>query len=77
MLVAHDSMGQTPGGILTRIAADGARIILPVVAESPFTAQISAFAAMLAGAPHPFDLARDLAAFRLLDAAYTEAKRCL
>ncbi len=67
-IVAVDTMGQTPGGSVTwRDAATGAVAPVPFdAAASPFAAQAAAFADAVAGRPHPFDAARDLAALRLL-----------
>ena len=67
-IVATDTMGQTPGGVVTITdAADG--IATPIGFDdrlSPFTTQARAFAAAVRGEPHMFDAARDLAAMRLL-----------
>ena len=77
MLVATDSMGQTSGGRLVRIdGATGVAQAIAVAEASPFARQAQAFADMLAGRPHPFDIARDLDGFRLLDAAYKRAQSC-
>ena len=66
-IVATDTMGQTPGGAVSIIGADG--VASPIAFDhrlSPFAAQARAFAAAVRGAPHMFDAARDLAAMRLL-----------
>ena len=67
-IVAMDTMGQTAGGSLMIIdGATGATRPLHFDArQSPFAAQAAAFADAVAGRPHPFDAARDLAAMRLL-----------
>ncbi len=78
LLVAVDTMGQTPGGHVTIIdGATGASEPLPVADadESPFLAQVRAFGSALRGGPCPFDGARDLAVMRLLEQAYG-ASRC-
>ena len=74
MVIATDTMGQTPGGRLVRIdAATGARTeqVLPDdPRRSPFVAQVEAFAAALRGGPaFPFPARRDLRTFALLEAA--------
>lgn len=71
-LVAVNTMGQTAGGTLTRIdAATGAATAVPFdTAISPFTAQLSAFTAAVAGtAQWPWSLRRDLRLHELLHAA--------
>ncbi len=72
MIVAEDTMGQTPGGRLTLIdGASGAPTPLPFdAAASPFEAQARAFAAAVRGEAHDFSVERDLHTMRLLDAAY-------
>ena len=68
-LVALDTLGQTPGGTLTRHdAAGGEPVAVPFdTATSPFTAQLAAFSAAVAGrAPWPHPLARDLRLHELL-----------
>jgi len=71
-LVAQNTMGQTPGGTLTRIdARTGAATDVPFdTVTSPFTAQLAAFGAAVAGtAPWPWPLDRDLRLHELLHAA--------
>ena len=71
-LVAVNTMGQTAGGTLTRIdAATGATTAVPFdTATSPFTAQLGAFTAAVAGtAQWPWSLRRDLRLHELLHAA--------
>jgi 1,5-anhydro-D-fructose reductase (1,5-anhydro-D-mannitol-forming) len=68
-LVADDTMGQTPGGRLTRVdAATGVATAVPFdTTTSPFTAQLAAFGAAVAGrAPWPWPLERDLRLHELL-----------
>ena len=74
MLVATDTMGQTPGGQLALIDAEtGARVERSFAedpSQSPFKAQVEAFAAsVLAGQAFPFPPRRDLKNFALLEAA--------
>jgi predicted dehydrogenase len=76
---ATDTMGQTPGGALTRtcgktglsqdLAFDGI--------TSPFTVQAAAFASAAQGAPHDWSPTRDLRLMRLFDLAHREARACL
>ncbi|MGF1552182.1 MAG: Gfo/Idh/MocA family protein [Paracoccaceae bacterium] len=69
MLVAENTMGQTPGGRLVRTdAASGAAEELALEDDrSPFTVQIERFNAHVAeGAPFPGGAAGDLAQHRLL-----------
>ena len=80
-LVAVDTLGQDPGGTLTRIdAVTGAPA--PVAfdaAVSPFARQLAAFAAAVRGeAPWPYPVERDLALHELLLASTTrtEALSC-
>ena len=79
MLVATDTMGQTPGGrVELHCGRTGDVTPLPFDTElSPFTAQAAAFAAAVRGEAHDFDMARDLALMRLFDGAYREAQSCL
>ncbi|MET0190943.1 MAG: Gfo/Idh/MocA family oxidoreductase [Pseudonocardia sediminis] len=75
-LVAEDTMGQTAGGTLTRIdARTGARSGVDFdTATDPFTAQLAAYTAAVAGTtPWPFPLDRDLRLHRLLDDAMTRS----
>ncbi|MBW0130198.1 Gfo/Idh/MocA family protein [Pseudonocardia oceani] len=68
-LVAVDTLGQTPGGTLTRIdATTGEAVDVPFdTTTSPFTAQLAAFSAAVAGtADWPYPLHRDLALHTLL-----------
>ncbi|MGH3873243.1 MAG: Gfo/Idh/MocA family protein [Pseudonocardiaceae bacterium] len=71
-LVAVNTMGQTAGGTLTRIdAATAAATAIPFdTLTSPFTAQLGAFSAAVAGtASWPWPLRRDLRLHRLLHTA--------
>lgn len=71
-LVAENTMGQTAGGTLTRFdAGTGAAVDVPFdTATSPFTAQLAAFGAAVAGtAGWPWPLRRDLRLHELLHAA--------
>ena len=80
LLVATDTMGQTPGGSVTLTRSDGGESVLGVKIvkmESPFTAQAAAFQAAVRGEPHDFSIDRDLALMRLFDRAYQEARACL
>ena len=83
MIVALDTMGQTPGGSVTlRCGRTGAETPLPFdAAISPFAAQAAAFAAAVRGEGHDFSIARDLELMRLFDAAHQkamgEAQACL
>ena len=75
-LVAIDTLGQTPGGTLTRHdAAGGDPVAVPFdTTTSPFTAQLAAFSAAVAGrAPWPHPLARDLRLHELLTTALEAA----
>jgi predicted dehydrogenase len=68
-LVAEDTLGQDPGGTLTRIdAATGAAEPVPFdTAAGPFARQLAAFGAAVRGeAPWPYPLDRDLALHALL-----------
>jgi predicted dehydrogenase len=72
-LVAENTMGQTPGGTLTRIdVASGAATDVPFdVVTSPFAAQLGAFsAAVLGAADWPWPLERDLRLHELLHTAW-------
>ena len=79
-LVATDTLGQDPGGTLTRIdAVTGASA--PVAfdaATSPFARQLAAFGAAVRGeAPWPYPVERDLALHELLLASTrTETMSC-
>lgn len=79
LLVATDTMGQTPGGGVTlRCGRTGEERSVPVdTALSPFAAQAAAFQAAARGEPHDFSVERDLDLMRLFDQAYQEALRCL
>ncbi|MEH1164031.1 Gfo/Idh/MocA family oxidoreductase [Micromonospora sp. CPCC 205539] len=70
-LVAVDTLGQTAGGILTRLdAATGTAVDVPFdTATGPFTAQLRAFSAAVRGAPWPWPLERDLRLYELLHSA--------
>ena len=79
MLIAEDTMGQTLGGRLTRVdgrTGAAARVRFDADA-SPFARQAAAFADAVRGAPHDFDLDRDLALMEAFCAAHEEAARCL
>jgi 1,5-anhydro-D-fructose reductase (1,5-anhydro-D-mannitol-forming) len=68
-LVAEDTLGQDPGGRLTRIdAATGVAEPVPFDTEAgPFARQLAAFGAAVRGeAPWPYPLDRDLALHALL-----------
>ncbi len=78
MAVAHNTMGQTPGGALTLIdARTGAahEVAVPEAEDvSPFQTQIAAFSqSLLDGVPFPFTPERDLHTMRLLQAAQANA----
>lgn len=79
MLIASDTMGQTPGGsVALHCGRTGAATALPFDVDlSPFAAQAAAFARAVRGEAHDFDLARDLRLMRLFDTAYREAQSCL
>jgi predicted dehydrogenase len=71
MVIATDTMGQTPGGTLTLIdAVTGSRteLSVPDIERSPFLNQIEAFGdAILAGQPFPYPAERDLRLFTLME----------
>lgn len=74
--LAVNTMGQTPGGRLTRTGLDGVARAVSFAAEdrSPFAAQVEAFAACVrAGEPFPYPAARDLHTMRLVAACGREA----
>jgi predicted dehydrogenase len=76
MAVAHNTMGQTPGGTLHLIdAATGASVEERISSKediSPFEAQVEAFShCLLAGEPFPFPPAGDLHTMRLLEEGNT------
>ena len=77
LIVALDTMGQAAGGSVTiRCGRTGDERPLPFdTATSPFTAQATAFAAAIHGAPHDFSAVRDLALMRTFTAAHEEAQR--
>ena len=78
LLVAENTMGQTAGGSVTLVRADGASEPLAFDAlRSPFQIQMEAFARAVAGKAHDFDLERDLALARLLHGALEAAGGCL
>jgi 1,5-anhydro-D-fructose reductase (1,5-anhydro-D-mannitol-forming) len=67
--VAVDTMGQTAGGSLGLLVPEFVEVPFDT-ATSPFTAQVAAFTAAVAGlAPWPYDPARDLRLHRLLTEA--------
>jgi predicted dehydrogenase len=75
MLVATDTMGQTPGGSLVRRcgrSGDTAPVPFDALA-SPFARQAAAFELAAKGGAHDFSPARDLDLMRLFDCAYREA----
>ena len=74
MVIATNTMGQTPGGTLEIIdPKDGARRAVEIPAgedHSPFLAQVEAFSASLLGEePFPFSPDHDLHTMRLMEAA--------
>ena len=78
MVVATNTMGQTPGGILETVdPKDGSRttIEIPRVEDrSPFLAQVEAFSAsLLDGEPFPFSPEHDLHTMSLMEAAMQSA----
>ncbi len=77
MLVAEDTMGQDPGGRVTRIdGVTGASAPLPVTDAdaSPFLNQVRAFgAAMRSGDWAEFSAERDLHTMALIEAAYASS----
>ncbi|WP_426954652.1 Gfo/Idh/MocA family protein [Muricoccus radiodurans] len=78
-LVAENTMGQEPGGLVTHTDASGASRPLPVadMASSPFARQMAAFArALSTGDRETFSAARDLHTMRLLHAAYAGDPAC-
>jgi len=79
LLVAADTMGQTPGGsvMLTRTGDNSTIPVTFANFRSPFAAQAAAFQAAVAGAAHDFSLDRDLSLMRLFDPAYRRAISCL
>lgn len=77
--LAVDTMGQTPGGTLTRTCG-GTGAVQDVrfdKATSPFTAQAAAFAEAARGQSHDWSVTSDLRLMRLFDVAYREAQTCL
>ena len=77
MLTATDTMGQTPGGTLTRTdGATGEDTVLPFDTDtSPFARQAASFQAALRGERHDFDLSRDLDLTRRFFTAFEESCR--
>lgn len=77
MLVAENTMGQDPGGRVTRIdGATGASTPLPIpdADVSPFLNQVRAFgAALRSGASGEFSARRDLHTMALIATAYASA----
>lgn len=71
MLIANNTMGQTPGGTVHWYGADGQASELPPpfdVERSPFQLQIEAFSqSLLDRSPFPFTPEHDLETMRLLD----------
>ncbi|WP_120715993.1 Gfo/Idh/MocA family protein [Tsuneonella amylolytica] len=78
LLTALDTMGQTAGGQLT-LQRDGGPAEPAAFddAQSPFAAQVAAFADAVGGASHDFSHRRDIALMRLFDAAHAKARQCL
>jgi 1,5-anhydro-D-fructose reductase (1,5-anhydro-D-mannitol-forming) len=74
MAMAHNTMGQTPGGTLTIIDANGTRapVTIPAAEDvSPFQTQIAAFSqCVIDNTPFPFTPEHDLHTMRLLIAAH-------
>ena len=67
MIVANDTMGQTPGGALTLTDAAGVSTPVAFADDDPFTAQIEAFSqSVLDRAPFAFTPAHDLRIMELL-----------
>ena len=79
MLLAEDTMGQEPGGRVTRTdGRTGERTPLRFDADaSPFTRQAAAFARAARGGIHDFDVERDIQLMRTFCAAHEEALACL
>ena len=79
MAVARDTMGQTPGGSLRIIDAEGDAHEIEIDTDSdisPFERQVTEFAdALLNDKPFPFPPERDLHTMRLLETAQTKALR--
>ena len=78
MAIALNTMGQTPGGTLTLVAAQTGQSREIAISEaedvSPFQTQIEAFSqSLLDGVPFPFPPERDLHTMRLLQAAQQNA----
>ncbi|WP_207955964.1 Gfo/Idh/MocA family protein [Rubrobacter marinus] len=74
MVIATNTMGQTPGGKLEIVnPKDGKRSTLEIPAgedRSPFLAQVEAYAAsLLGGEPFPFSPEHDLHTMRLMETA--------
>ena len=79
MLLAEDTMGQAPGGRLSRIdgrTGEAAPFRFDADA-SPFARQAAAFARAVRGGPHDFDAERDVRLMRTFCVAHEEAVRCL
>jgi predicted dehydrogenase len=79
LLVATDTMGQTPGGTvtLTRSRDESTIPVTFASSRSPFAAQAAAFQAAAKGVDQGFSLDRDLALMRMFDPAYRRAIACL
>ena len=77
MIVAENTMGQTPGGTVVLLdGASGARTALPVAEPelSPFTGQVRAFSrALSSGDRSAFSIEGDLHTMRLTEQAYAAA----
>ena len=74
MVIATNTMGQTPGGTLEIVdPKDGTRRVVEIPVEedrSPFLAQVEAFSAfLLGGEPFPFSPEHDLHTMRLMESA--------
>lgn len=78
MVIAFNTMGQTPGGTLTRVDArtgEAEEITVPIEDDlSPFQTQVEAFSrCLIDGTPFPFAPSGDLHTMRLLHAAQDAA----
>jgi 1,5-anhydro-D-fructose reductase (1,5-anhydro-D-mannitol-forming) len=80
-ILAERTMGQSPGGTVSRICGRlglAAPLPVPDAGVSPFALQMRGFARWLRGEgdPHAFSLERDLRTMRLLERAYGTEERC-
>jgi len=69
MLVAENTMGQSPGGALTWLDEEGAARVVAVPHGDPFARQMAAFGRHLREGGDGFDLERDLHTERLVHQA--------